>query len=79
MIIGCRVVSGLVEKKAKLKVKRGEEIVGEIHIQSLQRNQESANEVKEGQDCGLKISGNMKIEEGDVLIPYKMEKKIRTL
>lgn len=79
MIIGCRVVSGLVEKKAKLKVKRGEEIVGEIHIQSLQRNQETVNEVKEGQECGLKISGSLKIEEGDVLIPYKMEKKIRTL
>ena len=72
-------LSGLVEKKARLKVKRGEEIIGETHIQSLQRNQESANEVKEGQDCGLKISGTLKIEEGDLLIPYKMEKKIRTL
>lgn len=79
MIVGCKVLSGLVEKKSRLKVKRGEEMIGEIHIQSLQRNQESANEVKEGQDCGLKISGNIKIEEGDLLIPYKMGKKIRTL
>lgn len=79
MIVGCRVVSGIVDKKSKLKVKRGEEIVGEIHIQSLQKNQETVNEVKEGQECGLKISGNFKLEEGDLLIPYRMEKKIRTL
>ena len=79
MIVGCRVVSGIIDKKAKLKVKRGEEVIGQTHILSLQKNQETVNEVKEGQECGLKISGNLKIEEGDLLIPYRMEKKIRTL
>lgn len=79
MIVGCKVVSGLINKEAKIRVKRDGEEIGEIRIVSLQKNQEAVKEVKEGNDCGLKVAGALKVEEGDVLIPYKMEKKIRTL
>ncbi|MCC6643400.1 translation initiation factor IF-2, partial [Candidatus Peregrinibacteria bacterium] len=79
MIIGCMVKSGVVQNKVKVRVKRGEEIVGEVQITSLQKNMDSVSEVKEGAECGLKVSGGVKIEEGDVLIPYRIDKKIRTL
>lgn len=79
MIVGCKVVSGLINKEAKIRVMRDGEEIGEIRIVSLQKNQEAVKEVKEGNDCGLKVAGPLKVEEGDILIPYKMEKKIRTL
>ncbi len=79
MIVGCKVKSGVVEKKSKLRVMRNGVLLGETHITSLQKNQESVDEVKEGHDCGIKITGNIKLEVGDLLVPYKMEKKIRTL
>ncbi len=79
MIVGCIVVSGVINKGAKIRIMREKEEIGEVTILSLQKNQEAIKEVKEGHDCGLKISGTIKLEEGDLLIPYKMEKKIRTL
>ncbi len=79
MIVGCYVKSGLVQNKLKVRVMRGEELLGETTIASLQKNQDAQHEVKEGSECGLKITGNLKLEVGDVLIPYRMDKKIRTL
>lgn len=79
MIIGCLVKSGIVQNKVKLRVMRNDENLGEVTITSLQKNMESVHEVREGAECGLKVSGGIKIEVGDLLIPYKMDKKIRTL
>lgn len=79
MIVGCYVKSGLIQAKVKLRVKRGEEIIGEISVESLQKNKDTVHEVKEGSECGIKVTGNIKIEVGDILIPYRIDKKIRTL
>lgn len=79
MIIGCSVKSGSIQNKLKLRVKRGEEMIGEVTIASLQKNQDAVHEVKEGSECGIKIVGSFKIEPGDILIPYRIDKKIRTL
>ncbi len=79
MIIGCLVKNGVIKNKIKIRVVRGEEVLGEVNITSLQKNMDSVQEVKEGSECGLKISGNIKLEVGDKLIPYQMDKKIKTL
>lgn len=79
MIVGCYVKSGSIQNKLKIRVKRGEEMIGEVTIASLQKNQDAVHEVKEGSECGIKITGNLKIEPGDLLIPYRIDKKIRTL
>ncbi len=79
MIIGCMVKSGVIQNKVKVRVQRKGEIVGEVQITSLQKGQESVSEVKEGTECGIKVQGPIKVEEGDLLLPYKVEKKIRTL
>lgn len=79
MIIGCMVKSGVIQNKVKVRVQRNGEIVGEVQITSLQKGQESVSEVKEGTECGIKVQGPIKVEEGDILMPYKVEKKIRTL
>lgn len=79
MIIGCLVKSGVIKNKIKVRVIRGEEALGEVNITSLQKNMDSVQEMKEGSECGLKISGNIKLEVGDKLIPYQMDKKIKTL
>ncbi len=78
-IIGCSVISGKVENKVKFKVKRGGEEVGDGQITSLQKNQDQVNEVKEGCDCGLKVNCQIKIDLGDVIEVFKVEKKMRTL
>ncbi|MFC1600236.1 translation initiation factor IF-2 [Patescibacteria group bacterium] len=79
MVIGCKVVSGKVQKKAKAKVMRGEELIKEVEIESLKKVKETVDEVKDGNECGIKLKGNYDIQEGDILEVYKLEKTIRTL
>ena len=35
--------------------------------------------MKAGSECGMKIAGYTALEEGDVLVVFKEEKKIRSL
>jgi translation initiation factor IF-2 len=79
MIIGCVVKTGFVQNKVKMRIMRKGELIGETVITSLQKNQDTQHEVKEGSECGIKITGSLKIEVGDLLLPYRMDKKIRTL
>lgn len=79
MIIGCKVINGRAENKAKAKVMRGDEKVGEIVITSLRRVDEKVEEIKEGNECGIKFSGYKDVQEGDTLEVYKEEERIRTL
>lgn len=80
MIIGCRVKGGKIEKNAKLRVMRNSEILAEEAVLvSLQRGENAVNEVYEGEECGIKYTGNIKLQEGDILEAYKMEKTHRAL
>jgi len=80
MIIGCKVKGGKIEKNAKLRVMRKSEILaGEAVLVSLQRGENAVNEVYEGEECGIKYTGNVKLEEGDILEAYKTEKTHRAL
>ncbi|MBD3270538.1 translation initiation factor IF-2 [Candidatus Peregrinibacteria bacterium] len=78
-IVGCQVTDGFVKKDSKIRLIRNGEIIGEIKIDSLQKNQDTVHEVKEGSECGLKVKGAIKPEEGDILESYTIEKTIRTL
>jgi translation initiation factor IF-2 len=79
MIVGGRVAEGKMLRGSLLEVKRGDEIVGHGKMLNLQRNKENADEVGQGNECGVVFEGNVKIESGDILICYKEESKKRTL
>ncbi len=85
MIIGCRVTSGKLKNKAKLRILRGrtaedtDNIVGTGSIDSLRKVDELVKEIGEGNECGIKFVGDVAVEEGDVLLAYMEEEKIRTL
>lgn len=78
-ILGGRVAEGKMVKGALLEVKRGSEIIGQGKMGNLQQNKENAEEVGQGNECGLVFEGNMKVEQGDTLIAYKEESKRRSL
>ena len=79
MIVGCRVIKGHVENKAKVRVFRGDQMVGEGVINTLKSFEKNVNEVGEGNDCGIRYEGFLPLMENDQLEAYKMEKRIRTL
>lgn len=78
-IVGCRVLSGKIENKAKLRVWRGETQVGEGDVASLKFIDKVVSEINEGNECGVKYLGTILVQAGDVLECYKVERKKRTL
>jgi translation initiation factor IF-2 len=83
-IAGCYVTSGVIERSARVRVIRqgvvifppSEKVVG---LDSLKRFKDDAKDVREGFECGLKISGFDDVKVDDVIEAFKIEVKQRTL
>lgn len=79
MIVGGRVSEGKLIRGSLIEIKRDDEIVGQGSMQNLQQNKQNADEVNQGNECGVVFEGNAKIQVGDTLICYKEEEKKRIL
>lgn len=79
MIVGGRVSEGKLLRGSQIEVKRGDEILGTGKMLNLQQNKQNADEVGQGNECGVVFEGNIKIQVGDTLICYKEEEKKRSL
>lgn len=79
MIIGGKVQKGKLEKKALIRVVRGDKHIGEGVVDSLQKGTESVSEIGEGFECGIKFTGNCIPEPKDIFEVYKIERIERSL
>lgn len=81
VIAGGEVTSGKVMSGVLARVKRGKEQLAEVKIANVQRQQQEAKEVFEGEMCGLSLKTTKKllIEEGDKLELFTRELVKRTL
>ncbi|MCV7261331.1 translation initiation factor IF-2 [Mycobacterium shimoidei] len=76
-IAGCLVTSGVVRRNAKARLLRDNIVVAEnLTVQSLRREKDDVNEVRDGYECGLTLSYN-DIKEGDVIETYELVEKAR--
>jgi len=83
-IAGCYVTSGVIERSARVRVIRAgivvyppaDKIVG---LDSLKRIKDDVKEVREGFECGMKITGFDDVKVDDVIEAFKIEVKQRTL
>ena len=83
-IAGCYVTSGIIERNARVRVIRegvvvfppADKVVG---LDSLKRFKDDAKEVREGFECGMRITGFDDVKTGDVIEAFKIEIKHRTL
>ncbi|MDN5274109.1 MAG: infB [Candidatus Saccharibacteria bacterium] len=69
VIVGGEVTSGKVMPNILARVRRGDEQLAEAEVTSVQRQQQEAKEVFEGEMCGMSLKTNKKLvlEEGDKL------------
>ena len=74
-IIGARVTEGEVKKGLMIEVFKGEERIGGGRIINLQRNKKDIEKGVKGDECGILFEGDVKAEEGDLLVVYREEKK----
>ena len=81
VIAGGEVTSGKVTSGLLVRAKRGDEVLAEAEVTSVQRQQQEAKEVFEGEMCGLSLKTDKKLqlEEGDTLEFFTREVVKRTL
>jgi translation initiation factor IF-2 len=72
-IAGCRVLTGVVERNSRARVIRDSTIIGDYPLDTLRREKDDAKEVREGFECGIKLSGFNDVKEGDLFEIYKVE------
>ena len=78
-IAGCRVLAGKVERGCRIRVNRDGRGIGDYPLDSLRREKDDTKEVREGFECGIKLSGFNDLKEGDILEAYKVEEVARSL
>jgi translation initiation factor IF-2 len=83
-IAGCFVTSGVIERGARVRVIRGGVVVyppGDkvVGLDSLKRFKDDVREVREGYECGIKITGFDDVKVDDVIEAFKIETRQRTL
>lgn len=81
IIAGGEVISGKVTPGLMVRVKRGDEQLAEVEVTHVQRNQQEAKEVFEGDMCGLSLKTDKKLqlEIDDTLEFFTRELVSRTL
>ena len=72
-IAGCMVVDGKVTSRARARIKRDGDVAYEGSVVSLKRFQNDASEVRDGQECGLRLGDFSDYREGDIIEFYEME------
>ena len=78
-IAGCKVIEGTIEKNAKVRVMRSEEVVYDGDILSLKREKNETNEVKSGTECGISIKEFSDFKVGDFIEVFSTKEVAQTL
>ncbi len=78
-VAGCRVLSGTIERNARVRLIRDSRIIGDYALESLRREKDDVREVREGFECGMKLAGFNDLKESDLLEAYRVEEVARTI
>jgi translation initiation factor IF-2 len=78
-IFGCSVIEGKIIRTARVRIKRGETLLGENTISSLKRFKDDVREVLQGLECGIGVEGIKGVQPGDIIEAYTTEEVARTL
>ncbi|MGC8628002.1 MAG: translation initiation factor IF-2, partial [Acidimicrobiales bacterium] len=77
-VAGCFVRSGSITRGSKVRFLRDGVIIWKGTITSLRRFKEDVREVHEGFECGIGLSNNQDLREGDVIETYEEREIQRT-
>jgi translation initiation factor IF-2 len=78
-VAGCQMLKGRATRKYKARVKRNDEVLFEGAIASIRHFQDEVKEIKEPQECGIRLDGYNEFEVGDILEFYEIEEVQQSL
>jgi translation initiation factor IF-2 len=79
LIFGSAVTEGKMVRGARVRVKRGETLLGEGTISSLKRFKDDVREVLQGLECGIGVDGVKGVAMNDTIEAFSTEEVARTL
>jgi translation initiation factor IF-2 len=77
-VAGCRVLNGTIQRNSRARIIRDSTIIGDYPLETLRREKDDVREVREGFECGIKLSGFNDIKEGDLFEVYHIEEVHRS-
>lgn len=66
-VAGCKIDTGKLQRKSKIRVIRDRETIWEGGIRSLKHFKKEVDEVVKGQECGVALDGFEGFEAGDLI------------
>ncbi len=78
-IAGCRVSTGLARRQARIRLLRDDVVIHTGGLKSLKRFKDDANEVREGNECGVALENYQDIQAGDQIEFFEVEEVERSL
>ena len=78
-VAGSMVMEGAITRNRGARLLRGNEILAEGKIDTLKRFKDDVTEVKAGFECGIRLAGFDRYEEGDVIESFELDKTRPTL
>ncbi len=78
-VAGCRVLDGVVQRGAHVRLIRDNVVIHEGKLSQLKRFKDDAREVTSGQECGMAFENYQDMRTGDIIECYRVEEVKRTL
>jgi translation initiation factor IF-2 len=78
-VAGCRVLDGVVQRGAHVRLIRDNVVIHEGRLSQLKRFKDDAREVTSGQECGMAFENYQDMRAGDIIECYRVEEVKRTL
>ena len=79
MVVGGKILDGVLQSKVNLRVIREKEQIGVGELVGLKVVNEDVDELQKDQECGVRYRGKLRLQEGDILEAWKEEKRMKTL
>lgn len=78
-VAGCLATKGRIRANAHARVKRNRDVIYDGSIHTLRRFQNEAAEVRDGQECGIRLEKFSNFEVGDIIEVYEVEQVAQVL
>ena len=78
-VAGCFVTQGTIERSSKARVLREAREIYKSSIDALKRFKDDVREVREGFECGIKVTNFDDLKVGDIIEAYRIDEIRRTL
>jgi translation initiation factor IF-2 len=67
---GINVVDGRIARSDRVRIMRGEEVVGETTISSLRVGKNATSKIEKGNEAGIVFPGGLDIQVGDMILSH---------